>query len=90
MNAPFESAADTLGQTEIIEENKQLRYKAIDEARDLALDDALYMTLQNISQFAPILLKRKQVIKNDDGEIIKEIEKRPTIQIKNVSIKKEK
>ena len=90
MNAPFESAADTLWQTEIIEENKQLRYKAIDEARDLALDDALYMTLQNISQFAPILLKRKQVIKNDDGEIIKEIEKRPTIQIKNVSIKKEK
>lgn len=90
MNAPFEAAANTLWQTEILEENKQLRYKAIDESRDLALDDALYMTLCNISQFAPILLKRKVKIKDKDWKVISEKETRPTIQIKDVSIKKEK
>lgn len=90
MNAPFEAPADTLWQTEIIEENKSIRYKTIDEARDQALDDALEMTLSNIAQFAPILLKRVSKVYDDDGNVIEEIEQRPTIQVKNVSIKKKK
>ena len=47
--AGFEAPEDTLGQTEIVEENKTIRVKSIHESRDIALDKALTYTLQNIA-----------------------------------------
>lgn len=88
--APFEAPAQTLGQTEIIEENKAIRSKAIDEANNQALDQALTMTLQNISQFAPVLMRRITEIKNEKWQIIEKISEFPKIQIENVKITKKK
>lgn len=90
LRAPFEPPAPTLGQTEIIEENKAVRQKAIDEARDIALDDMLTQTLSNIAQFAPVLLRREIKKKGKDGELDTVIYKRPTIQLRNVKIEKRK
>jgi hypothetical protein len=63
MNAPFEAPAEQLGTVEIIEQNKAIRYKTPDEARDHALDAVFEMTLSNIEQFAPTLLKRTIKVK---------------------------
>lgn len=87
LNAPFEAPADTLWQTEIIEQNKAIRYKCIDEAKDFALEEALQATLYNIKMFAPSIFKR--VIKIKDWENETDIVKNPVIQIKNVSVKKQ-
>lgn len=86
--APFEAPAQTLWQTEIIEENKAIRSKAVDEADNQALDTALTMTLQNISQFAPVLMRRITEIKNKKGKVIEKISEFPKIQIENVKVTK--
>lgn len=66
MNAPFAEQAPTLGQTEILEENKALRQKSKDQLRDMRLDDALTKTLCNIKQFAHILLAETKEIKDSN------------------------
>ena len=45
----FEPPAEQLGTVEIIEENKQIRNKSIDELRDHAIDEAYTKVLQNLS-----------------------------------------
>ncbi len=86
IKAPYSSPAWTLGEVEIMEENKAIRLKTVDIARDICMDNALTSMLQNIQDFAPALLK--EIEKDDKGNIIKVT--RPKIQIKDVSIKKKK
>lgn len=57
LKAPYSSPAKTLGETEIIEENKMIRIQSVNEADDMGLGRALTMSLDNITQFAPYLLK---------------------------------
>lgn len=90
-SAPVWPQANTLGQTEIIEENKALRQRASDQLRDLRLDRALTLTLSNIAQFAPHLLKKITEIKDSKTwKVIGSSEERPMIQVKNVTVKKRK
>lgn len=63
IKAPYSSPAGTLGEVEIMEENKAIRLKTVDIARDICLDNALTSMLQNIQDFAPALLK--EIEKND-------------------------
>ena len=88
INAVFEPPAEQLGTVEIIEENKQIRNKSVDELMDFAYDDALTKMLDNISVFAPRLLKTTQVIKDKKGKVIKKITEYPTLQLPNVKITK--
>lgn len=81
LKSPFEASDATLWQTEIKEQNKSIRYQAVDEKMYFALDRALTMTLSNIQQFAPIVLATYENVK---GKKIRK--KRPQIQLKNVKI----
>ena len=60
--AMFEAPAQQLGTVEIIEENKAIRYKAVDQSRDLAIDDAFTMALNNILEYGPILMREYEEI----------------------------
>lgn len=85
----FEPPAEQLGTVEIIEENKQIRNKSIDELRDHWIDEAYTKVLQNIAMFAPQLLKESKEIKDEDGKKMWEVTtQRPKIQIPNVRIEK--
>jgi len=87
--APFESPEQTLWQTEIVEENKSIRLKAIQIARDISLDESLTFTYNNIQQFAPILLRKTEVIEHDDGKKTTKVI-RPVIWLPWIKVKKEK
>lgn len=89
LKAPYTSPAGTLGEVEIMEENKQIRMKAIDESYEMALDDALTMTYSNIRRFAPKLLKKTTKVKTQKGKDIEKTEF-PMIRVPNVTVKKEK
>lgn len=82
----FEAPADTLWQTEIIEENKAIRHKAVDEAYDFALDTALTHMLNNIAQFAPKVLKKVTEIKSKKWKVISKTIEFPKIKIENIKI----
>lgn len=81
MRAPFEAPAQQLGTVEIMEENKAIRYKAVDENRDLALDRAFTQTLNNINRFAPALLRKTEVV-----EGVRVTKERPVIKIPNIKV----
>lgn len=76
---------EKLGQTEIKEENKAIRVKTISIARDIALDDALTFTYQNIQQFAPALLRKEVKVDNKTTKVV-----RPVISLPWITVKKEK
>lgn len=89
IGAPFETKDETLGQTEIREQNKVTRHKAMDEIYNQCLDLALTDTLENISQFAPTLLRTTKDIKMAGKDVTTNVE-RPTIKIENVKIEKKR
>ena len=64
MNSVFEPPAQQLGTVEIIEENKTIRNKSIDELLDFTYDTAFTKTLNNIAVFAPVLMQSKKQIKD--------------------------
>ena len=88
IRATFEAPATTLGQTEIIEENKQIRQRSFDQTRAIAIDKALTMCLRNIADFAPSVEAKKIETVDADGNKVKDIYKYPLIRIKDVKIKK--
>jgi hypothetical protein len=90
LNAVFEPPANQLGTVEIIEENKQIRSKSVDELMDFAYDEALTKMLDNIAIFAPRLLKTTKKVKDKKGKVIKEVHEYPKLQIPNVKITKKK
>jgi hypothetical protein len=79
--AAFASPEKTLGQTEIIEENKSIRLKAVQIGRDICLDNALTAAYNNIQQFAPIVLRKEEKV---DGQTTKVV--RPVISIPGIKV----
>jgi hypothetical protein len=88
INSVFEPPADQLGTVEIIEENKQIRSKSIDELMDFAYQEVLTKMLKNLATFAPKLAKTEKVIKDKSGKVIKKMFEYPTLEIPNVTIDK--
>ncbi|HPC34638.1 MAG TPA: hypothetical protein PLP73_03160, partial [Candidatus Absconditabacterales bacterium] len=77
IKAPYSSPANTLGEVEIMEENKMTRVASVDESDDLGMQEALTMCLSNITQYAPRLLKTEKTVGG------KEIVSFPTIILPN-------
>jgi hypothetical protein len=84
INAAFEAYHETLGQTEIREENKAIRQKGTDELMNQALDKALTMMLSNISRFAPVVLRVMTDIEVNGKKT--KLTQRPKIQIRDVKV----
>jgi len=82
----FDPWSDKVGIVEIMEANKSVRNRSVDEWYNIALDEALTMTLDIIKQFAPAVLKVE--IKWEDGELLKTIWQ--PIRIDNYEIEKKK
>ena len=81
----FEAPAQQLGTVEIMEENKAIRFKGVDQSRDLCLDDAFTFCLQNILKYAPILMR-----KSEEVEGVRVTKQRPIISVPNTKIIKKK
>lgn len=82
VKAPYSSPAKTLWETEIIEENKMIRIKSVDESDDIWLSEALTMSLDNITQYAPYLLKTTKLLSSWGM-----VEQFPTIIVPGAKIK---
>ena len=78
----FDPGSDKVGIVEIMESNKAIRNRSVDENYNIALDEALTMMLARIKQFAPSLSSKK--IKDSDGKTIKVIF--PKIKIENYKV----
>lgn len=88
INAPFDVVEEKLWQTEIREENKAIRLKAIDELEDFGIGEAMTIALGNLIKFAPVLKRgRKEISVNGT---ITEVSEPYKIHIPNVSVKKKK
>lgn len=84
IKAAFEAPEQNLWQTEIKEENKAIRLKAIDELEDFAIWEALTISLNNIIKFAPSLKRSTKEI-SFNGKIT-EITSPYTLQLPDVKI----
>lgn len=84
VKAAFEVPEQNLWQTEIKEENKAIRLKAIDELEDFAISEALTICLNNLIKFAPSLKRSKKEI-SFNGKIT-EITSPYTLQLPDVKI----
>lgn len=88
IRATVDVNSDKVGIVEMMEENKAIRHKSVDENWNIFLDKILTMMLSNIAQFVPNLMSRTTVVKQWDKEVTK-IEY-PYIRIKNATVKKDK
>lgn len=86
--SPVDAWSDKLWIVEIQEARKEVRQSAVDENYNIALDDALTMTLQRIKDFAPSLLSEK--IKDSEWKLIKTIFPAIKIQWYTVSMEDKK
>lgn len=82
----FDPGSDKVGIVEIMEANKSIRNRSVDEGYNIALDEVLTMTLDLIKRFAPAVLKVE--IKWEDGETLKTIWQ--PIRIDDYEIEKKK
>jgi len=83
--AAFETAENTLWQTEIVEENKAVRVRAVQISRDLCLDNVITRAYENIQQFAPVLLRKTESIKTEDWKEVKKVI-RPVISLPGLKV----
>ena len=88
VRAIIDAQSDKVGIVEMMEENKAVRHKSVDENRNLFLDNALTKMLSNIVQFVPTLLSKTTEIKQGEDTITK-IEY-PFIKINNAEVKQSK
>lgn len=79
----FEAPAQQLWTVEIMEENKAIRYKAVDWSRDLSIDRAFTQCLNNLAKFLPVVMR-------EVGEVdwVKVTKSRPKIKVPNHKIVK--
>jgi len=63
VRATIDMQTDKVGIVEIMEENKAIRHKSVDENRNNFLDKSLTMMLSNIAQFVPALMSRTIEVK---------------------------
>lgn len=83
----FDPGSDKVGIVEIMEANKSVRNRSVDENYNIYLDAALTQMLSRIKQFAPSLLSEK-IMSEDGKKVIKYIF--PKITIKDYEVKNEK
>jgi hypothetical protein len=88
VRATIDMQTDKVGIVEVMEENKAIRHKSVDENWNIYLDRVLTMMLSNIAQFVPTLLSKTTTVKQGEEEVTK-IEY-PYIRIKDTVVKKEK
>jgi len=81
----FDPGSDKVGIVEIMEANKSVRNRSVDENYNMFLDDAFTQMLSRIKQFAPALLSEK--VMGEDGKELKRIF--PQIRIDNYSVEKQ-
>ena len=85
VRATIDMQTDKVGIVEMMEENKSVRHKSVDENWNLFLDRALTMMLSNVAQFAPSIWS--EVLEIDfDWEKIKKVQY-PKITVENASVK---
>lgn len=82
----FDPGSDKVGIVEIMEANKSVRNRSVDENYNIWLDWALTMMFSRVKQFAPALLMKK--IKTEDGSATLKVEF-PKIRIENHEVVKE-
>jgi len=81
----FDPGSDKVGIVEIMEANKSVRNRSVDENYNICLDATLTQTLSRIKQFAPSLLAERKM--SEDGkEVLKYIF--PQIRIENFVVDK--
>lgn len=85
VKSAFEVKELNLWQTEIKEENKQIRLKSIDELEDFAVWEALTIALNNCIKFAPSL--KSSIKEISYNWKVTEIESKYTLSLPNVTIK---
>ena len=83
----IDPGSDKVGIVEIMESNKSVRNRSVDENYNIGIDEALTMMLSRVKQFAPSLLMKK--IMSEDGKTVLKTEF-PMIRIDNAEIKKRK
>ena len=88
VKSAFEAPEQNLWQTEIKEENKAIRLKAIDELEDIAIGKALTIALANIAKFAPVLKQGSKEI--DVNGVMKEVASNYVISLPDVKVVKKK
>lgn len=88
VRATIDMQTDKVGIVEVMEENKAIRHKSVDENWNIYLDRVLTMMISNIAQFVPTLMSKTTTIKQGAEEVTK-IEY-PYIRIKDTVVKKEK
>jgi hypothetical protein len=79
--------SDKVGIVEIMESNKSVRNRSVDENYNTGIDEALTMMLSRLKQFAPSLLCNK--IMSEDKKSVLKVEF-PKIRIDNAIVKKRK
>lgn len=63
VRATIDMQTDKVGIVEIMEENKAIRHKSVDENWDMYLDRSLTLMMSNIAQFVPTLMSKTVTIK---------------------------
>lgn len=82
----FDPGSDKVGIVEIMEANKSVRNRSVDENYNICLDAMLTQMLSRIKQYAPTLLSEK--VYGTDKQLLKVIF--PQIRIKDYEVTKEK
>jgi len=85
VRATIDMQTDKVGIVEMMEENKAVRHKSVDENFNLFLDRVLTMMLSNIAQFAPAIWSRISEVEYD-WENIEKIQY-PMITVENAEVK---
>lgn len=80
----FDPGSDKVGIVEIMEANKSVRNRSVDENYNIFLDDIFTQMLSRVKQFGPSLLSEK--IMGEDGKVMKYIF--PQIRIDNYDVEK--
>jgi len=86
VRASIDAQSDKVGIVEVMEENKAVRHKSVDENWNLYLDRALTLMLSNIAQFAPALFSQTITV-DQNWKKVERIEF-PLIRVKNAEVKK--
>jgi hypothetical protein len=82
----FDPGSDKVGIVEIMEANKSVRNRSVDENYNICLDGTLTQTISRIKQFAPSLLAERKM--SEDGKtVLKYIF--PMIRIQGYEVKKD-
>jgi hypothetical protein len=84
VRSTIDMQTDKVGIVEMMEENKAIRHKSVDENWNIFLDRALSMMLSNIAQFVPALMSKTTTYGEGDNAVTKV--EYPYIRIKDAVV----